>query len=74
MDYAVGGENGPYKVIFPAGTTCASFEIPIKDDKISEPDEDFTVQIMKKSLPLGVMLGYNTVTDVKIIDDDSEFC
>ena len=41
---------------------------------ISEPDEEFTVQIIKESLPFGVMPGYNTMTDVKIIDDDSEFC
>ena len=41
---------------------------------ISEPDEEFTVQIIKESLPLGFMPGYITMTDVKIIDDDSEFC
>ena len=74
VDYGIGGDNRQYEVIIPAGTTCSSIEIPINNDMISEPDVEFTVQIMKESLPLGVMPSDNTMTDVKIIDDDSEFC
>ena len=73
VDYGIGGDNRQYEVIIPAGTTCSSIEIPIKDDKISEPDEEFTIKIMKESLPFGITLGGNTMTNVKIIDNDSEF-
>ena len=40
----------------------------------SEQDKEFTVEIMEESLPFGIHLGENTATDVKIIDNDSEFC
>ena len=74
VDYGIGDDKRQYGVIIPAGTTCSSIEIPIKDDKISEPDEEFTIEIMEESLPFGIILGGNTMTNVKIIDNDSEFC
>ena len=74
VDHGVQNDKGHYEVIFPAGTDCSSIDIPISDDNLSEPDENFTVRIMKESLPFGIELGENTATDVMIIDNDSEFC
>ena len=61
-----------YNITFPAGVTCSSFNIPIKDDKKSEGDEQFTITIMEESLPYGVTLGENTTATATIIDNDSE--
>ena len=74
MDYGEENDKRRYEVIFPAGTNCSSFNIPIIDDKLSEGNEVFTVRIMEESLPFGIELGDNTAQDVKIIDNDSEFC
>ena len=74
MDYGVDKDERQYEVIFPAGTNCSSIDIPITDDKLSEVDEEFTIRIIEESLPFGVKLGNNTAQDVKIIDNDSEFC
>ena len=74
VDYGKGDDNRQYEVIFPAGTDCSSIDIPIVDDKFSESDEKFTVEVMEESLPFGVELGENTTADVTIIDNDSEFC
>ena len=74
MDHGEQNDEGEYEVIFPAGTDCSSIEIPIIDDDFSEQDEEFTIEIMEESLPFGIHLGENTATDVKIIDNDSEFC
>ena len=74
VDYGEVGDNRQYEVIFPAGTDCSSIDIPIVDDKFSESDEKFTVEVMEESLPFGIELGENTATDVTIIDNDSEFC
>ena len=74
MDYGGADDNRRYEVIFPAGTNCSSFIIPIIDDDYSEGDENFTIRIMEESLPFGIELGENTAQDVKIIDNDSEFC
>ena len=74
MDYGEENDKRQYEVIFPAGTDCSSFNISINDDKLSEGDEVFTVRIMEESLPFGIKLGNNTTQDVKIIDNDSEFC
>ena len=73
MDYGAEGDGRRHEVIFPAGTSCSSFEIPINDDAISEKDEAFTIKIVEESLPFGVTLGGNAKTDVMIIDNDSEF-
>ena len=58
-----------YIVIFPAGTSCSSFDIPIIDDIESEDDETFIVDM---SLPFGTRLGDNITADVVIEDNDSE--
>lgn len=67
-----GGPNTTYAVTFPAGATCASFDIPINDDMISEPIEAFYIDILKLSLPLGIKLGDLNRAQVNIIDNDSE--
>ena len=74
VDHGEENDKGQYEVEFPAGTECSSIKIPIIDDKLSEKDEVFTVRIIEESLPFGIKLGDNTTTDVKIIDNDSEFC
>ena len=61
-----------YKVTFPAGVTCSSFNIPINDDEESEGDEHFTFTIMEESLPYGIILGENTTATATINDNDSE--
>ena len=61
-----------YEATFPAGVTCLSFDIPIKDDEKSEGDEQFIITIMEESLPYGVILGENTTATATIIDNDSE--
>ena len=72
VDHGTKGDNNKYEVIFPAGTNCSLIEIPIKDDKISEMNETFTVRIMEESLPFSVALGDKAMADVNITDNDSE--
>ena len=49
--------SGPYTVIFPAGSTNASFDIVINDDSVLEGDEMFNVSI-------------NSFTDGRIVHVD----
>ena len=34
------------RVIFPAGTTVREFPVPVTDDTVAEPDEDFTLNLV----------------------------
>ena len=61
-----------YLVTFPAGTNCSSFDIPIINDTLSEDDESFSVTILEMSLPFGTRLGDSDMTEVVIVDNDSE--
>ena len=61
-----------YLVTFPAGTNCSSFDIPIINDALSEDDESFSVTILEMSLPFGTRLGDSNMTEVVIVDNDSE--
>ena len=74
VDYGEIGNGGRYKVIFSTGTNSSSIDIPIIDDLLFEQNKEFTIRIMEELLPFGITLGDNTMTNVKIIDDDSEFC
>ena len=47
-------DSGPYSVMFTAGMTSVSFDVPINDDNILETNEDFTLTIDSSSLPNGV--------------------
>lgn len=46
-------------------------EIQIHDDALAEPDEDFTVMLMEEDDENLVLEGYDAMTRVTIIDDDS---
>ena len=66
MDYT----SGPYTVIFPAGQTTATFDVPINDDNILEGSEDFILTIDQTSLPSNVTRGNPGEATVTIVDDD----
>ena len=68
-----GGEDydsGIYTVTFPAGTTIAPFDIPITDDDTTEGDEDFTLTIIRNTLPDGVTRANPFRATVTIVDDE----
>ena len=72
VDYGEGNIT-QYLVTFPAGINCSSFHIPIINDTRSEGDEEFSIAIMKQSLPFGVELDNDSkAADVLIVDNDSE--
>ena len=52
--------------------TSVPFNIPINNDNILEVDEDFTLTIMRSTLPNGVTRGSIGQTTVTIVDDDGE--
>ena len=56
-------------VTFPVGVTCASFDIPLIDDTLSEGNETFNIVILEESLPFGVTRDDATTT-VTIIEND----
>ena len=68
MDYT----SGPYTVTFPAGSTTATFNVPITDDMILEELENFMLTI-NSSLPTGVTRGTPSQATVNIVDDDRKF-
>ena len=63
--------SGPYTVIFPAGETSMSFDVPITDDVILENTEMFSVAI-DPSLPDRVTVGSPGQATVAIQDSDCE--
>ena len=65
MDYT----SGPYTVMFPAGETTATFNVPITDDMILDGNENFMLTI-NQTLPDGVTRGDPFVATVNIVDDD----
>ena len=52
--------------------TSVSFDIPINNDNILEVDEDFTLTIVRSTLPNGVTRGSIGQATVTIVDDDGE--
>ena len=68
MDYT----SGPYTVTFPAGSTTATFNVPINDDNILEGDEDFMLTINSFSLPNGVTRDTPGEATVTIVDNDGK--
>ena len=65
MDYT----SGPYTVIFPAGHTIATFDVPIINDDILEGNETFMVTIYETSLPTGITHDNPNEARVTIVDD-----
>ena len=61
-----------YNVMFSLGAICASFNISINDDTMSENNETFEIVIMERSLPYGVVLGDLYRAAVTIVDNDSK--
>ena len=61
-----------YEFVFFVGETCATpvDPVPIIDDRISEKDEKFKINIIKTSLPLGVRENRRSAT-ITIKDNDS---
>ena len=75
----VGGDFGGitrqknwYNVTFPAGASCASFDIPIIDDSKSEDNETIEIAIMEVSLPFYVEVSHPNKSEITIVDNDSE--
>ena len=72
--YIAGGgddyNSGPHIVIFPIGSTTASFNITINDDGVLEDDEVFNVSII--SITNGHIVGTPAVATVTIIDTSSK--
>ena len=66
MDY----NSGPYTVTIPAGSTTATFNIPINDDMTLEGLENFTLTI-NETLPDGVTRGTPSEATVNIVDNES---
>jgi len=62
--------SGPYPVIFPAGVTSVTFDIPITDDNILEGSEKFMLTIDQSSLATNVNSGIPNETTVTIVNDD----
>ena len=69
MDYT----SGPYTVTIPAGSTTATFNVPVTDDMILEGDENFMLTINETSLPDGVTRGDPGEATVTIVDNDREY-
>ena len=66
MDYT----SGPYTVTFPAGSTTATFDVPINNDDILEGSENFILNIDGTSLPTGVTADNPDEATVTIVDND----
>ena len=68
MDY----NSGPYTVTIPAGSTTATFNIPITNDMIREGNENFTLTINGTALPDRVTPGDPDEATVTIVDNDGK--
>jgi len=65
--------SGPYPVIFPAGVTSVTFDVPITDDNILEGSEKFMLTVDQSSLPDYVFHGNPGEATVTIVDDDHKY-
>ena len=65
MDYT----SGPYTVMFPPGTTSASFNVSVNSDYILEDNEDFMLTINSLSLPTGIASSDLDQATVIIVDN-----
>ena len=59
-------------VVFSAGVTTASFDIPMIDDHILEKTETFSVSVDPVSVPYGVTLVSPASATVSIRDNDGK--
>jgi glucose/arabinose dehydrogenase len=68
-DYANGGEEIGGTLTFAAGESSKQIVIPIFDDSLAEPDENFSVAIDQ---PEGATLGIQRTLGITIKDNDSQ--
>ena len=69
MDY----DSGTYNVTFSAGSTVATFTIPITNDNTTEQDETFKLTILEDSLPTcAFIFRFASSSKVTIVDDDDD--
>jgi len=61
-----------FDVLFPAGETSVTFDVPINDDDIVEGNENFDLSIVAVTLPDGVRRVQPFRPTVTIMDDDSK--
>jgi len=54
--------------------TSIVFSVPINDDNLLDDDEDFTLTIIRSTLPNRVSRGSTSQTSVTIVDDDGMCC
>ena len=66
--------NGPYFVMFPAGTTKVMFSIVLINDDVLEEAETFNVIVNSSILPSNVTIGELGDATVIIWDNDGESC
>ena len=60
-------------VVFEEGETSKTIEIKIVNDNEWEPDEVFFVRLSVKDTEQDCVVGKRAITQVTILDDDSEF-
>ena len=70
MDY----DSGPHTVTFNAGSTTATFEVPITDDNMFEGNETFMLTIDSSSLPAGITTADPDQATVTIFEEGKQFC
>ena len=63
-------DSGPYTVTFSAGVTSVQFDVPIIDDDIYEPNEEFYLTLTPELLPDNVFL--EGILETKIIIDAND--
>ena len=63
-------QSTTYMVSFPAGVTCASFNVSINDDTQLEIDERFEIRIIDYLLPYGVETTDNISSTTVVIEDN----
>jgi len=66
-------QSGPYNITFLAGEIYASFYIKITDDRITEGNEAFHLNIDPVSLSGDLVYGLLGGAVVTIMDDDSKY-
>ena len=66
-------KNETFNITIPAGDTCASFNISIIVDDISEANESFSVTINSSSLPHRFLVpAEDCMMMITIVDDDGQ--
>ena len=71
-NFAVNGDfdSGLYSMMFTKGAIAATFCVNIRDDRLFELDETFSLVIDAASLPASVVRGNPYTADVTILDNE----